>query len=186
MSPLRVLLLSAAVAAITLPLPSSVRADEMGTDLGEKPIQLALFDPVQVFPASTSVKGFRFSLLYGRNMNVKGLDIGLVSRTMQAVKGLQWGAVGLCGGDFQGWQWNQFVNFTEGNLKGLQSGGVANITDGLEGVQFGMINVSESAHGLQLGFVNITNYLDGLQIGILNVARAKEKFSVLPIVNWSF
>ena len=28
--------------------------------------------------------------------------------------------------------------------------------------------------------------LDGVQIGLINIARNKERFRVLPIVNWSF
>lgn len=32
----------------------------------------------------------------------------------------------------------------------------------------------------------MTDTLNGLQIGILNVVNKKEKFPILPIVNWSF
>jgi len=189
MSPLRALLFTAVAAAFILPVPAAVRAeddDARGTDLSEKPIQLSLFDPVQIFPASTSVKGVRLSLLYGRNMNVKGVDVGIVSRTMKDFKGIQVGIVGLTGGDFSGVQWNHAANFVEGEFAGFQVSPLANITDGMRGFQLGMINVSENARGFQLGFINITEQLHGLQIGIINIARAKEKFSVLPLVNWSF
>lgn len=187
MTPLRALVLTAAVAAFTLPLPGAVRADDSAPEGPDtKPIQLSLLNPVQIFPESSSVKGVRLSLIYGRNVNVTGLDVGLVNHTTKDFKGLQLGLVGLNDGDFWGWQWNYMANFSQGTVEGLQTSSVANITQGLKGFQFGMINVAEDVDGFQLGFINVTNRLHGLQIGILNVASGKEKFSVLPIVNWSF
>jgi len=158
-------------------LPADVGADE-------KPVQLALFDPAQVFPNDTSVRGVRLNLLYGYNQDMVGLDLGLVNRTAGVTKGLQHGGVGLVESDFVGWQDN-FVNVTKGSFQGLQSGAFNSVGSG-EGVQFGVLNVADHVHGLQLGLLNVTNTLEGLQIGLLNVASGKESLPVLPIVNWSF
>ena len=41
-----------------------------------KPINLALFDPVQIFKKDVPIKGFRFNLIYGNNSAMTGLDMG--------------------------------------------------------------------------------------------------------------
>ena len=38
-----------------------------------KPIQLSIFDPIQIFNSDTSIHGFRFNLIYGFNRDVSGL-----------------------------------------------------------------------------------------------------------------
>ena len=60
-----------AMALITFCFHSPVLADDT------KPINLSLFDPVQIFDADTSIKGFRLNLIYGVNQDMTGLDIGL-------------------------------------------------------------------------------------------------------------
>ncbi len=39
-----------------------------------KPVQLSLFNPVQIVPESQSISGIRFNLIYGKNVNVTGFD----------------------------------------------------------------------------------------------------------------
>ena len=57
-----------------------------------RPIQLALVTPIQIFPESDSITGIRLNLLYGRNASVTGLDVGLVNHTSTGkFKGLQYG-----------------------------------------------------------------------------------------------
>ena len=51
----------------------------------ERPIQLALLTPVQLFPETDTVCGVRLNLLYGRNVSVTGLDIGLINHTTQGI-----------------------------------------------------------------------------------------------------
>ncbi|MGB2768214.1 MAG: hypothetical protein WBC88_00615, partial [Candidatus Zixiibacteriota bacterium] len=46
-----------------------------------RPIQLALVTPIQIFPEDNSITGVRLNLLYGRNVSVSGLDLGLVNHT---------------------------------------------------------------------------------------------------------
>ncbi len=136
-----------------------------------RPIQLALVTPVQIFPESYSINGFRFSLLYGRNASVSGLDIGLVTHTTSGQSmGVNWGG----------------VNLTDANFTGLQIGWVNYCKGDFEGLQYGFFNHAEYANGLQLGFVNHAGRLKGLQIGLVNIIQKGGQFPVFPIVNWSF
>lgn len=137
----------------------------------DRPIQLSLLSPIQLFPESDAIAGLRLSLLYGRNASVSGLDWGLVTHTTSGVsKGLQVGFVALSEADFTGIQYN-FVNVVKGNAEGLQ---------------WGFVNYSGYTNGLQLGFVNYAMRMKGVQIGLVNVIRQGGQFPVFPIVNWSF
>jgi hypothetical protein len=137
----------------------------------EKPIQLALIAPIQIFPENTSITGLRLNLLYGRNETVRGIDLGLVNHTKSGESvGIQWG----------------FVNLTDANFTGFQDGWV-NITKGdFEGMQWGFVNYAGHGNGLMVGFVNYAMSMKGLQIGLVNVIRQGGQFPVFPIVNWSF
>ena len=137
----------------------------------EKPIQLALFNPVQIFPETTSITGLRLSLIYGRNVSVTGLDLGLVNHTTTGpFMGVQFGGVGLADSDFTGWQ-DCWVNVTKGKM---------------EGFQWGLVNYANHASGFQLGLVNYAVTMRGLQIGLVNIIKQGGQFPVFPIVNWSF
>lgn len=103
-----------------------------------KPLQLALFEPVQLFSADTSITGLRINFIYGRNDTVEGVDIGLV---------------GLAESSFTGWQYN-VGNITKGDFTGLQMGFV-NYAGNAEGFQLGAVNYAERLKGLQIGFINI-------------------------------
>ena len=137
----------------------------------DRPVQLALVTPIQLFPDDYSITGIRLNLLYGRNLYVTGLDLGLVNHATSGVStGYQTGLVGLVDQDFVGWQHNAF-NVVEGDFQGLQ---------------WGVVNYSRHANGLQLGLVNYAVTLKGLQIGLVNVIKQGGQFPVFPIVNWSF
>lgn len=151
----------------------------------ELPLQLALFNPVQVRPEDTSIFLLRVNLIYGKNVSVKGLDIGIANHCSGGIsKGLQWGIVGFVEGDFIGWQ-DQFVNMTAGTFTGFQSGFYNDLDNG-EAFQLGCINRARAVSGLQLGIVNYTESMYGLQIGLINFIKEKDRLPVLPIVNWSF
>ena len=138
----------------------------------DKPVQLALFNPIQIFDENTSITGLRISLLYGKNKTVSGLDWGLVNHTTSGVsKGVQFGMVGIVESDFVGWQ-NNGVNITHGSFEGLQ---------------WGLVNYAGSVSGVQLGLVNYAaNMKKGLQIGLINIIKTGGQFPVFPIVNWAF
>lgn len=120
----------------------------------EKPIQLALFNPVQISPENTSIAGLRINLIYGKNASVTGLDWGFINSTTGAQKGVQFGFVNLTDGGVSGWQ-HGFVNVSKGNSLGLQSGGVCYHQGHFNGLQFSLVNYAATLEGLQLGLINI-------------------------------
>lgn len=137
----------------------------------QRPVQLSLFTPIQIFPEGDDIEIFRLNLIYGRNSSVSGLDLGLVNHTTGAGSvGFQFGAFSYNESEYTGWQ-NGFVTATNGDFKGFQ---------------WGFINYARSARGFQLGFVNYVETMYGLQIGLANIIRQGGVFPVLPIVNWSF
>lgn len=138
----------------------------------DKPVQLALFNPVQVFDENTSITGLRISLIYGKNTQVSGLDWGLVNHNTSGVsKGVQFGLVGIVESDFMGWQDNG-VNITKGKFEGLQ---------------WGIVNYAGTVSGVQIGLVNYAaNMTKGLQIGLINIIKQGGQFPFFPIVNWAF
>ncbi len=137
----------------------------------EKPIQLSLFNPIQIVPEDQSVKGFRFNLIYGKNAAVTGLDIGLVNMTTSLETGVQWGAVSVTDGGFVGWQSN-FVTISKGDSKGVQWGTV-NYHDG-------------HFHGLQVAVVNYAATMKGIQLGLINIIKDGGFLPIFPIFNFSF
>ncbi len=158
--------------------PEPVRAED-------QPFQLALIHPVQIRGEEESITILRFNLIYGKNVSIKGVDFGIANHLTGGVsKGLQFGLIGLVGGDFIGWMDNA-VNIVDGTFGGLQSGFFNGLGDG-EAVQFGFVNSAVNMKGFQLGIVNVTESMHGLQIGVLNIIKSKERFSILPIVNWYF
>ena len=137
----------------------------------ERPIQLSLITPVQIFPEEDSVTGIRLNLIYGRNSSILGLDFGLVNHATSGISmGWQTGLVGIVDADFVGLQDNA-VNMVKSNFKGLQ---------------WGVVNYAKAARGLQLGLVNYAERMYGLQIGLVNIITRDSDVPVLPIVNWSF
>ena len=68
----------------------------------KKPVQLALFSPVQIFPPEDTIAGVRLSI-YGKNAVVNGVDVGVVNKTTEVSRGVMLGVVGLAA-DFQGIQ----------------------------------------------------------------------------------
>ncbi len=136
-----------------------------------RPIQIALFTPLQIFPEEDAIAGIRFNLIYGRNVSITGLDLGLVNHTTTGKStGIQFGIVNLVDSDFSGWQ-DSWVNVTKGKFEGFQSG---------------IVNHSKNMRGFQLGLVNYAEIMKGLQVGLVNIIRQGGAFPVFPIVNWSF
>jgi len=156
---------------------------------GGKPINLALWDGVQIVSNDQSVEGFRLGI-YARNMSMTGLDLGIFERSDGDFKGLQFAAVGMTQGAATGWVID-IVSIVGGEFTGLQGGlgfnAIYNGAGSTNGVQFGWVNNCKGhMNFLQLGVVNIADNANGLQIGLFNMIKSKEKFSWLPIVNWQF
>jgi len=137
----------------------------------KKPIQIALFTPIQIVPENQHIGGIRLNLIYSRNASVTGLDIGFINHTTKGLsQGVQYGFIGLVDSDFTGWQANS-VNITKGNFEGLQ---------------LGIVNYAKQMNGVQFGLVNYAVNMKGLQIGLVNIIRQGGTFPFFPIVNWSF
>jgi len=137
----------------------------------DNPIQLSLFNPVQIVPENESISGLRLSLIYTKNVNVSGFDLGLVNVTTGKQLGVQWGGVNITEGGFTGWQ-SAFVNVSHGDFVGLQTSWV-NYHDGY-------------FNGLQFSIVNYTETLKGLQLGLINIIGKGGFLPVFPIFNFDF
>lgn len=159
-------------------IPSDIKAQD------QKPIQISLIAPVQLYPVETSIKGLRINLIYGKNESVAGLDIGLINEA-GSFKGLQYGAVGITESEFVGWQ-NHFVNISNGSVQGAQTG-LVNTSHETKGFQYGLVNHADMMNGVQLGIVNYARQMSrGLQVGFVNIITEGGRFPVFPVVNWSF
>jgi hypothetical protein len=126
------------------------------------PLQISIWDPVQVFPADWSVVGVRANILHGVNARVYGLDIGLLSnRTTSSGGGLSIaminGAWGESLGGFVGLE--SFVGQIRPSRRRHDNGCT------YVGAQLGVFNGAESLYGMQFGSVNVANYMNGIQIG---------------------
>lgn len=150
----------------------------------QKPIQISLIAPVQLYPEDTAIKGLRLNLIYGKNESVTGLDIGLINAA-GSFKGLQYGAIGITESEFVGWQ-NHFVNISNGSVRGAQTG-LVNTSQETKGFQYGIVNHAGVMNGVQLGIVNYAGQMTrGLQVGFVNIISEGGRFPVFPVVNWSF
>jgi hypothetical protein len=137
----------------------------------DNPIQLSLFNPIQIVPENESVSGIRLNLIYTKNVNMTGLDIGLVNLTTGKLSGVQWGGVNLLDGGMTGWQ-SGFVNISKGHAVGLQTSWVN--------------HHSSHFNGLQLAIVNYAATLEGLQLGLINIIGQGGFLPVFPIFNFDF
>jgi len=136
------------------------------------PIQLSLFNPIQIVPEGESVNGIRLNLIYTKNANVTGFDMGLVNQTTGSQLGVQLGGVNITDGGFTGWQAG-FVNISRGSSVGLQLGWAVNY----HGSHF---------NGLQLALVNYSATIEGLQLGLINIIGSGGFLPVFPIFNFDF
>lgn len=132
------------------------------------PVQLSLWNPVQLVDDEADIRGIRIDLPYGRNRDVVGLDVGVINGTRRDGYGVQIGlALNDAGffhvppdapGRLKGVQLTPLMN-TAGEAAGLQAGGLANLARGdLRGVQLSwLVNmVMGDTCGLQAGMGNFT------------------------------
>lgn len=168
-------------------------------------LELGFLSPMQLQSPNTDIQGVRLGLIYTDNDDVEGLDFNIIANSKRNFTGLSLGSFyDETKGDFTGIRipWFFFIayNRVEGNLTGIQLGGVNHVQGNMQGLQVGIINLTQTAtglqiggfnksnyfKGLQLGFVNYARRLDGLQIGLINIADNSEVCEVLPLVNWNF
>jgi hypothetical protein len=115
---------------------------------GWTPVQVALWNPVQLFSENKDVYGFRLNLLYGKNQNLTGIDFGGYNAVDGIQSGLQFG----------------LFNFSK-DARGIDFG-LMNYSFALKGIQMGVVNLSEAdISGVQTGIIlNSTNLVRGFQI----------------------
>lgn len=151
-----------------------------------KPINLALFDPVQIFKKDVPIKGFRFNLIYGNNSAMTGLDMGVANWVTGETKGLQWGlVVNYTAGNFTGWQAAPLQK-VGGHALGVQMGWLVAINGSGKGLQASGVTISDDYIGLQIGVVNYAVQLHGIQIGLVNIIKNGGMLPFFPIFNYSF
>lgn len=141
------------------------------------PVQLSIWNPVQIFDSERSVRGFRYSLLRGVNRDVVGLDLSTVmSSTEGDVIGVQWALVfNDVKGSVWGLQSSALANQAEGGFLGLQLGVVNLVYGDMSGVQLSVMGARNRAghtRGVQVGaMISIADELIGAQVATLaNVA----------------
>jgi hypothetical protein len=167
---------------LLLPLAPACRASAA-------PVQLSLWNPIQLFSDDSDITGIRLNLLYGNNRNICGLDIGLINQVARHCQGAQVAALLNDTGFFNnqdvlsrmtGCQLSLAMN-SAGNINGLQAAGLANLVRAdMVGMQLGCLlgNVCMGdGHGVQLGPANITlKSITGVQLagGIIIAANIAE------------
>ena len=162
----------------------------------------ALVPSVQTPDKDADVALMRASLVCGRHKNVYGLDFGVIGNiTDEEMLGcgiafvFNWsgnsrsafqfaGVLNRSDRDFKGMQTALVVNDVERDFVGLQIA-LANLTDGLSGMQFGGFNKARTGTGFQLGAVNVAEQFTGVQIGILNL-NLDSPVPLAPIFNCYF
>jgi hypothetical protein len=160
-----------------------------------RPVQFALFNPVQVVKQDYSIHGIRLNLIYGVNEDVNGVDGGFINQTNGTQRGAQWGIVNIGKENFYGFRygWVNLLDYhfhgmstggvtvNKGNVDGWVSGAVTVVLGKVQGVMSGGINVMHGDYfkGAQLGAINIINpevvqtgNNGGVQIGLFNYATS--------------
>jgi hypothetical protein len=152
----------------------------------ETPFQLSFFDFNA--PEDKTVSGVRFPVIYGQGGgDVRGLDLQILAYSeMDSLRGISFplilGGANRIRGEMVGIAWGLF-NWHEGQDTGLNVG-FANITNNVDGLNWGAVNVAQGKtvadvgavsiskqSNFQLSLVNVTEELDGLQIGLINCAK---------------
>ncbi len=151
------------------------------------PLQVALWNPVQLFPEDDTVGGLRLNVIYGRNQDVSGVDLGIANSTNRHAKGLHVGGlINTVDQDTTGLQIGGLLNDVGQEMRGVQVAGIANGAGDMKGVQVGILsNYAEGdARGLQTGLVNADDKgLEGLQIGLWNTGDEDTTGVQIGLVN---
>lgn len=171
-----------------------------GALAGTEPFNLSLTPEIAVYDHTTTINGMTLSI-WGENPQ-NSFALGLVNGTTGRSTGLSLGLMNYAN-HYQGCQWS-LVNYTEQDFSGWQGGpffgllvSVVNYTGGnMTGLQTGAVNYAGSLTGLQIGIVNYAEAADsGVQVGLVNIIHQnKHWFSGLPeelapgmiLVNWRF
>src|ERR1039457_2629584 len=83
---------------------------------GTKPIQIGIFNPIQIFPSDDSIAGLRLSIPYSKNNDTTGLSLGVWNQTTGDSKGVDLDIVSLDDGSFRGVQIGGVVHVVSGSF----------------------------------------------------------------------
>lgn len=168
-------------------LPRLSAAQTTEAPASSAPLQLAVWNPIQVLGEGVSVAGLRLSVISGANHDVVGLDLsGIAALTRGDQSGLQIALYGGVDGDLTGWQVGGLANDVDGLARGLQTAGAYNRAGEAVGLQLSAaLNQTRRVRGLQISLINWTDELDGVQIGLINVNR-RGRIPFLPVFNFDF
>jgi len=159
------------------------------------PMQVALWNPVQVVPDDWDVWGLGMNLFYGKNREVIGMDVGMVNSTT-GFEGLQFGIVNVVDGisispssvsysTSRGMEIGS-INLLGGDFDGVQISAIGNFACRVRGIQASfVVNHADDMKGLQIGAVNYATTMTGVQIGIINIID-ESPVSFLPLINAHF
>jgi hypothetical protein len=132
-----------------------------------RPVQIAIFNPVQLIDENKDIAGLRITLIYGKNTGVGGLDVGLGVNSSDNFTGIQIAGI-MNNSAPDRYPRDNGVTF----VKGIQIAGLGNTADNLYGIQLGGFGngVTHVAVGIQVGLVgNVVTSIKGIQIaGIYN------------------
>src|SRR3989339_363011 len=92
----KLICLIAVMAVLCMPVVSNAQS--------VKPIQIALFTPIQIHDSESSISGIRINFIYSVNKDLTGYDVGFINRLTGDLNGAQGG----------------FVNIVDGNVMGMQ------------------------------------------------------------------
>lgn len=156
------------------------------------PLQVSIWEPVQLFPEGFDIYGLRLGLAYGNNKNLTGVDVGGVNVVAQNQHGVQLGLMNLseegwggCAGvmnysnNFNGLQIG-LLNTAQSSASGFQVAGLMNLSDDVAGAQVhcgilgnGAVKVAGAQCVLLAGY-NLTDDINGIQLAVFgfNYANA--------------
>jgi hypothetical protein len=128
---------------------------------------------VGVVTAEGELRGLDFAwLLAVRDANNARHQLGTEGSIRNVdIVGAQLGGLGAWSqGTMVGAQGAGLFAKHSGPLRGAQLSGIANVGEGVEGVQISAVNLAQDIRGVQLGIVNVARHVDGVAIGLVNIS----------------
>ena len=145
----------------------------VGGHLGMTPISLTVLNWGMPYGRNWAICGLRLNLglpgVTHQYESVYGIDVGLSGETFGESGGILVNAFNNTARDMYGIAvaglWNRASG---GDSVALQVAPFFNSSEGLNGVQIGLVNRAHELHGVQIGLVNAAVRGGGLQIGLWN------------------
>ena len=111
--------------------------------------------------------------------NVSGVQVGLANVNHGFILGVQASALLNAANYTSGLQASPLVNISKTNLFGFQIGGLNYVK-----TIYGPKSNVNLGNGVQIGLINISNEMDGWQFGLINVSRRSTKGTQVGLINF--